>query len=187
MSCENEKEVQEPVLTHSSSQNIYTFWLYSWDWPSSFSLLLFMLIYHVSLCASGMLIRRVVNISLGVLIAYLSVPVVLNLLSSRQVMNTSFDPLRIVNTYGAFGRYSQDSLGSGILKEENSVSVKSKSVDQFVNVRTLSILKSTSKPKCKSFYSSQCSDLCLFLRLNDWSSSFCSLCTNSALVSPLSV
>lgn len=53
----------------------------------------------------GMLIRRVVNISLGILIGYLSTPVVLNLLSSRQVMNTSFDPLRIVNTYGAFGRY----------------------------------------------------------------------------------
>ncbi|KAL0180225.1 hypothetical protein M9458_025667, partial [Cirrhinus mrigala] len=50
-----------------------------------------------------MLIRRVLNVSLGILIAYLSVPVVLNLLSSRQVMNTSFDPLRIVNTYGAFG------------------------------------------------------------------------------------
>ncbi|KAA8581058.1 hypothetical protein FQN60_002639 [Etheostoma spectabile] len=33
----------------------------------------------------------------------LSVPVVMNLLSSKQVMNTSFDPLRIVNTYGAFG------------------------------------------------------------------------------------
>ncbi|KAK7918739.1 hypothetical protein WMY93_010023 [Mugilogobius chulae] len=35
---------------------------------------------------------------------FLSVPVVMNLVSSRQVMNTSFDPLRIVNTYGAFGR-----------------------------------------------------------------------------------
>lgn len=61
----------------------------------------------VCLCVrilSGMLVRRVVNISLGILIGYLSVPVVMNLLSSRQVMNTSFDPLRIVNTYGAFGR-----------------------------------------------------------------------------------
>src|SRR5262249_5857664 len=28
---------------------------------------------------------------------------VLNLLSSGQVMNTSFDPLEVVNTYGAFG------------------------------------------------------------------------------------
>ena len=60
----------------------------------------------------GMLIRRVVNMSLGVLIGYLSIPVVMNLLSSTQVMNTSFDPLRIVNTYGAFGRYSNGSQGS---------------------------------------------------------------------------
>uniref|UniRef100_UPI003AAC88D7 lipase maturation factor 1-like n=1 Tax=Centroberyx gerrardi TaxID=166262 RepID=UPI003AAC88D7 len=56
----------------------------------------------------GMLMRRVVNISLGVLIGYLSVPVVMNLFSSRQVMNTSFDPLRIVNTYGAFGSITKD-------------------------------------------------------------------------------
>ncbi|KAM4623842.1 lipase maturation factor 1 isoform 2-T2 [Polymixia lowei] len=58
--------------------------------------------------SKGMLMRRVVNISLGVLIGYLSVPVVLNLLSSRQVMNTSFDPLRIVNTYGAFGSITKE-------------------------------------------------------------------------------
>uniref|UniRef100_A0A672IM32 Lipase maturation factor n=1 Tax=Salarias fasciatus TaxID=181472 RepID=A0A672IM32_SALFA len=58
--------------------------------------------------SKGMLIRRVVNISLGVLIGCLSVPVVMNLLSSRQVMNTSFDPLRIVNTYGAFGSITKE-------------------------------------------------------------------------------
>lgn len=52
-----------------------------------------------------MRIRQVVNVSLGILIGCLSVPVLVNLLSPRQVMNTSFDPLRIVNTYGAFGRY----------------------------------------------------------------------------------
>ncbi|KAL3967369.1 vang-like [Sarotherodon galilaeus] len=56
----------------------------------------------------GMLIRRVVNISLGILIGYLSIPVVMNLLSSRQVMNTSFDSLRIVNTYGAFGSITKE-------------------------------------------------------------------------------
>uniref|UniRef100_A0A667XT77 Lipase maturation factor n=1 Tax=Myripristis murdjan TaxID=586833 RepID=A0A667XT77_9TELE len=56
----------------------------------------------------GMLMRRVVNVSLGVLIGCLSVPVVMNLLSSRQVMNTSFDPLRIVNTYGAFGSITKE-------------------------------------------------------------------------------
>ena len=51
-------------------------------------------------------VRRVFNISLGLLIVYLSYPVVQNLLSSRQRMNTSFEPLRIVNTYGAFGRFA---------------------------------------------------------------------------------
>ncbi|XP_071481421.1 lipase maturation factor 1-like [Diadema antillarum] len=51
----------------------------------------------------GDYIRRVAHISLAVLIAYLSIPVVKNLLSTHQAMNTSFDSLRIVNTYGAFG------------------------------------------------------------------------------------
>nr|XP_022337008.1 lipase maturation factor 1-like [Crassostrea virginica] len=56
----------------------------------------------------GHYIRRVFNISLGCLIAYLSIPVVQNLLSPRQAMNTSFDPLRIVNTYGAFGSVTKE-------------------------------------------------------------------------------
>ncbi|XP_066496753.1 lipase maturation factor 1 isoform X1 [Tiliqua scincoides] len=56
----------------------------------------------------GCYIRKVVNISFGVLIAYLSIPVIINLLSSRQVMNTSFNPLRIVNTYGAFGSITKE-------------------------------------------------------------------------------
>lgn len=41
--------------------------------------------------------------ALAALVAFLSIPVVLNLASSRQAMNTSFDPLELVNTYGAFG------------------------------------------------------------------------------------
>ncbi|XP_033988773.1 LOW QUALITY PROTEIN: lipase maturation factor 1 [Trematomus bernacchii] len=58
--------------------------------------------------SKGMFIRRVVNVSLAILIGYLSVPVVMNLFSSKQVMNTSFDPLRIVNTYGAFGSITKE-------------------------------------------------------------------------------
>lgn len=54
----------------------------------------------------GCMARRAVHLALGVLVAWLSVPVVLNLLSPQQVMNVSFNPLRIVNTYGAFGRYA---------------------------------------------------------------------------------
>jgi hypothetical protein len=41
--------------------------------------------------------------ALAVLIAVLSIKPALNLISSRQIMNTSFDPFHIVNTYGAFG------------------------------------------------------------------------------------
>jgi len=39
----------------------------------------------------------------ALIVVWLSVPVVTNLLSSRQVMNTSFNNLHLVNTYGAFG------------------------------------------------------------------------------------
>ena len=42
-------------------------------------------------------------IAVTVVVAVLSYRPVANLLSSNQVMNTAFDPLRLVNTYGAFG------------------------------------------------------------------------------------
>ncbi len=54
---------------------------------------------------TGYYVRQGSSFFLGLLLAYLSIPVVQNLLSSKQMMNTSFDSLRIVNTYGAFGRY----------------------------------------------------------------------------------
>uniref|UniRef100_A0A7N5JVW7 Lipase maturation factor n=1 Tax=Ailuropoda melanoleuca TaxID=9646 RepID=A0A7N5JVW7_AILME len=56
----------------------------------------------------GCMVRRAVHVALGVLVAWLSVPVVINLLSPTQVMNTSFNPLRIVNTYGAFGSITKE-------------------------------------------------------------------------------
>ncbi|KXJ05572.1 Lipase maturation factor 1, partial [Exaiptasia diaphana] len=59
--------------------------------------------FQVILIISGLCIRRVFEIMLGIGLAYLSIPVVQNLMSSRQAMNTSFDSFRIVNTYGAFG------------------------------------------------------------------------------------
>jgi Lipase maturation factor len=42
-------------------------------------------------------------VALAVLVAALSVRPVRNLVGRRQLMNASFDPLRLVNTYGAFG------------------------------------------------------------------------------------
>jgi len=45
-----------------------------------------------------------------VVIVLLSVRPAVNLLSSRQIMNTSFDPLNLVNTYGAFGTVGRERL-----------------------------------------------------------------------------
>jgi hypothetical protein len=47
--------------------------------------------------------HQVLVVALTVLVAALSRAPVRNLLSKRQRMNTTFDPLRLVNTYGAFG------------------------------------------------------------------------------------
>ncbi len=41
-------------------------------------------------------------------VAVLSVGPVMNLLSSQQAMNTSFDPFDLVNTYGAFGSVDRE-------------------------------------------------------------------------------
>ncbi len=43
-------------------------------------------------------------------IAILSIQPAVNLFSSKQIMNTSFDPLDLVNTYGAFGTVGQERL-----------------------------------------------------------------------------
>jgi hypothetical protein len=45
-----------------------------------------------------------------VIIGLLSIQPVFNLLSPNQVMNTSYDPLNLVNTYGAFGSVGQERL-----------------------------------------------------------------------------
>ncbi|HEX4123009.1 MAG TPA: lipase maturation factor family protein [Verrucomicrobiae bacterium] len=48
--------------------------------------------------------------TVAVIIGILSVFPVVNMLSPRQVMNTSFDPLDLVNTYGAFGSVGRERL-----------------------------------------------------------------------------
>jgi len=50
---------------------------------------------------------EVVVVGLGILVVGLSYAPVLNLLSPHQAMNASFDPFRLVNTYGAFGSVSR--------------------------------------------------------------------------------
>ena len=42
------------------------------------------------------------------LVALLSIGPVMNMLSSRQMMNASFEPLHLVNTYGAFGSITRE-------------------------------------------------------------------------------
>jgi hypothetical protein len=46
--------------------------------------------------------------TLGATVAILSVAPVTNLFSPNQVMNASFDPLELVNTYGAFGTIGRE-------------------------------------------------------------------------------
>jgi len=50
----------------------------------------------------------VVSACVVLLVAWLSISPVLNLLSGSQVMNGSFDPLDLVNTYGAFGSVGRE-------------------------------------------------------------------------------
>ncbi|WP_226004297.1 lipase maturation factor family protein [Natrinema salinisoli] len=47
-------------------------------------------------------------ILLAIFVVALSVRPVKNMLSERQLMNTAFDPLHLVNTYGAFGSVTRD-------------------------------------------------------------------------------
>ncbi|MFD5448024.1 lipase maturation factor family protein [Streptomyces sp. NPDC003470] len=49
----------------------------------------------------------VVVLAVAALLVFLSHRPVLNMISRRQVMNRSFDPLHLVNTYGAFGSVSR--------------------------------------------------------------------------------
>ena len=44
------------------------------------------------------------------IVLFLSIKPAMNMLSTRQIMNTSYDPLELVNTYGAFGTVGQERL-----------------------------------------------------------------------------
>jgi hypothetical protein len=67
---------------------------------------------HLSASSAGIggICRKSMNIFFTVLIAKLSIPVVKNLMSEKQLMNASFDPLRLVNTYGAFGTVEEERI-----------------------------------------------------------------------------
>jgi hypothetical protein len=52
--------------------------------------------------------HRITLYALAVIVGLLSIAPTLNLLSPNQMMNTSFNPLHIVNTYGAFGSVTRE-------------------------------------------------------------------------------
>ncbi|CAF0703841.1 unnamed protein product [Brachionus calyciflorus] len=52
--------------------------------------------------------RQTIDLLVLASICYLSMPVIMNLISEKQAMNTSFEPFRIVNTYGAFGSVTKE-------------------------------------------------------------------------------
>jgi Lipase maturation factor len=52
--------------------------------------------------------HRIAGWAYFALVVPLSIDPVLNLLSERQAMNTSFEPFRLVNTYGAFGSVGKE-------------------------------------------------------------------------------
>lgn len=51
---------------------------------------------------------RIASIVVTILVVILSIQPTINLFSSQQIMNTSFDPLDLVNTYGAFGSVGKE-------------------------------------------------------------------------------
>ena len=52
--------------------------------------------------------QRIAAVALVVVVGVLSISPIANLLSARQIMNTAFDPLDLVNTYGAFGSVGRE-------------------------------------------------------------------------------
>lgn len=59
-------------------------------------------------CGEPSRARRMTLLGLAIVIGALSLNPLVNLLSSRQLMNASFDPFNLVNTYGAFGSVSRE-------------------------------------------------------------------------------
>ena len=53
-------------------------------------------------------INNTVAVALSILVAWLSLPIVMNLVGNRQLMNYSFSRLDLVNTYGAFGTVGRE-------------------------------------------------------------------------------
>lgn len=99
---------------------------------------------QVSSSCTMPLSRQVVNLAFLGTVMFLSQPVVRNLMSSKQLMNASFDPLCLVNTYGAFGRVEEErieyiiSATSSLDEEWREYLFKAKPGDPFIKPRWVS-------------------------------------------------
>lgn len=69
------------------------------------------LVRKAQIAAQNAVESRPMNIAawgIALIVALLSIQPVINMLSPGQIMNTSFDPLDLVNTYGAFGSVGEE-------------------------------------------------------------------------------
>jgi hypothetical protein len=58
---------------------------------------------HAPITVPPQRLETIAQIAIGVITIALSIPVIANMLSPRQMMNFNFNPLHLVGTYGAFG------------------------------------------------------------------------------------
>ena len=75
--------------------------------PSTQAYIQFFKTGAASLGQQESIMRTLVSIAFFLTMAKLNIPVIRNLLAKRQIMNDSFDRLRLAGTYGAFGVVSE--------------------------------------------------------------------------------
>ncbi|MEU6063908.1 MULTISPECIES: lipase maturation factor family protein [Streptomyces] len=105
----------QPIATAAASLMIVTqLWLVlsgNFSWLNWITIVLALSALRIPAAAPSVppapLWYEIVVLAVAVLIVWLSYHPVMNMISRRQVMNRSFDPLHLVNTYGAFGSISR--------------------------------------------------------------------------------
>ncbi|MGW7402514.1 lipase maturation factor family protein [Streptomyces sp. NPDC054833] len=105
----------QPIATAAASLMIVTqLWLVlsgNFSWLNWITIVLALSALRIPAAAPSVppapLWYEVVVLAVAALIVWLSYHPVMNMISRRQVMNRSFDPLHLVNTYGAFGSVSR--------------------------------------------------------------------------------
>ena len=88
------------------------------------------IVNRAELAAISAIPSKVMGVSawvVTILVAVLSIQPVANMFSPQQIMNTSFDPLDLVNTYGAFGTVGRERLN--VIFEGTAADVPDESAD----------------------------------------------------------